>query len=254
MKYSILLLLVSAAAHAQTGTITKIVSTASGAPLLAPNSLTTIYGTNLTTRTESAPGVPLPGNLAGIAVVVSGANFSTGAALIYASPTQINLVMPIGTPSGTVTVKVNAADEVIASGTAEVQLVAPALFSANGTGSGVAAAIGIRVVIPTQIQSIVPVFTCDSAPTNCRALPLDVGLDAPVFLELFATGIRGGSSVTATIGGQSVPVQYAGIQPQFPGLDQVNLPLILNLRGAGLVDVVVTVDGKASNPVQVLIQ
>jgi uncharacterized protein (TIGR03437 family) len=51
-----------------------------------------------------------------------------------------------------------------------------------------------------------------------------------------------------------MPVQYAGPQPTFPGLDQVNIPLQLSLRGAGLVNVVVNVDGQSSNVTQVLIQ
>jgi hypothetical protein len=39
-----------------------------------------------------------------------------------------------------------------------------------------------------------------------------------------------------------------------PGLDQVNVPLGLNLRGSGLVNVSVTVDGVTSNAVQIDIQ
>jgi uncharacterized protein (TIGR03437 family) len=142
---------------------------------------------------------------------------------------------------------------IYATAAVAVQTAAPAIFSANGDGKGVAAAIGIRTVIPTKIQSAVTVFVCD--PTAiCHPVPIDVGIDAPVTLELYGTGIRGGKTVTATIGGQQVPVDYAGAQPQYPGLDQVNLPLILSLRGAGTVDVVVTVDGQSSNPVQIAIQ
>jgi uncharacterized protein (TIGR03437 family) len=231
--------------------ITKIVSAASGAAVVAPNSIASIFGANLTDRTESATGLPLPTLLAGIAVVV---NNSTRAALIYASPTQINFVVPDGVASGTATVNVVLPEIIVAMGTVPVQAVAPALFSANGDGMGVAAAIGIRTVIPTKIQSTVNVFTCDAPAGSCHPIPLDVGVDAPIVLELFGTGIRGGSNISATIGGRSVPVNYAGPQPQYPGLDQVNLPLILSLRGAGTVDIVVTVDGKASNPVQVAVQ
>jgi uncharacterized protein (TIGR03437 family) len=60
--------------------------------------------------------------------------------------------------------------------------------------------------------------------------------------------------VTATINSINVPVQFAGPQPSFAGLDQVNVLLTLNLRGAGEVPVVVTVDGKPSNTVTVNIQ
>lgn len=253
-RFIVLILLSSPLAFAQRGTITKIVSTASGSPGLAPNSLATIYGTNLADRTEVALGTPFPGQLAGITVVVNGSNISMGAPLIYASPTQINFVVPAVMPVGTVDVEVVGPETVFAKGTAEVQSVAPALLSADGTGAGVAAAIGIRRVLPLGLQSFIPVFTCDPNPTACRAIPMDVGVDAPLLLEFFGTGIRGGKDVTVTIGGKPVPVLYAGPQPQLPGLDQVNVSSLLSLRGAGIVDVVVTVDGQSSNAVQVSFQ
>jgi uncharacterized protein (TIGR03437 family) len=257
MGIRVLILLVSSwtLAFSQTArSITTIVSAASGAPMIAPNSIATIYGVNLADRTESATTLPLPMQLAGIAVVVNGPGLSTGAQLLYASPTQINFVVPAGILPGMDSVSVVAPEIIYATASVPVQAVAPAIFSANGTGKGVAAAVGIRRVIPTKIQSTVDVFACDAPAVNCHPIPIDVGVDAPVTLELFGTGIRGGSNISATIGGQPVPVEYAGPQPQYPGLDQVNLPLILSLRRAGTVDIVVTVDGMASNPVQVAIQ
>jgi len=73
-------------------------------------------------------------------------------------------------------------------------------------------------------------------------------------LSFYGTGIRGRSSlakVTVAIGTITVPALYAGPQPHFPGLDQVNVPLSLWLRGAGEVNVIVTVDGVSSNPVKI---
>lgn len=81
-----------------------------------------------------------------------------------------------------------------------------------------------------------------------------MGPDAMVFLELFGTGIQGRSSlanVTATIGGESVDVLFAGAQGQFPGLDQVNLSLPQTLHTRGETDVVLTVDGQVANKVRV---
>jgi uncharacterized protein (TIGR03437 family) len=60
--------------------------------------------------------------------------------------------------------------------------------------------------------------------------------------------------VSCTVGGVSVPVSYAGAQPQFAGLDQVNIGLTLNLRGKGDADIICTVDGVQSNAVRVNIQ
>ena len=97
-----------------------------------------------------------------------------------------------------------------------------------------------------------PVFTCGTS--GCVAVPIDLGIDTPVYLSLFGTGIRNRSSlsnVTVTINGISVPVLYAGPQPEFPGLDQVNVALTLNLRGSGETNVVLVVDGQTANPVTV---
>jgi uncharacterized protein (TIGR03437 family) len=73
-------------------------------------------------------------------------------------------------------------------------------------------------------------------------------------LTLYGTGFRNRSSlanVQVTVNGVSVPVQYAGAQPSFPGLDQVNISLPAALSGAGIANVVLTVDGQASNTVTV---
>jgi uncharacterized protein (TIGR03437 family) len=87
--------------------------------------------------------------------------------------------------------------------------------------------------------------------------PIILGVDTPVYLTLYGTGIRNLSSlsnVTLTINSISVPVLYAGPQPSFQGLDQVNVTLTLNLRGSGEVPVILTVDGQSSNAVTINIQ
>jgi uncharacterized protein (TIGR03437 family) len=56
------------------------------------------------------------------------------------------------------------------------------------------------------------------------------------------------------IGNLSLPASYAGPQPTIPGLDQINVPVPLNLRGAGLINVSVTADGVTSNVGQIDIE
>ena len=51
-----------------------------------------------------------------------------------------------------------------------------------------------------------------------------------------------------------VPVLYAGAQPEFAGLDQVNVALTHSLRGIGETDVIVTVDGRPSTSVRINVQ
>ena len=79
-----------------------------------------------------------------------------------------------------------------------------------------------------------------------------------MFLVLFATGVRGRSdlsAVQATIGGQEIPVLFAGDQGFFLGLDQFNLgPISRDLIGRGEVEIVIIVDGVVANVVTVVIQ
>lgn len=61
---------------------------------------------------------------------------------------------------------------------------------------------------------------------------------------IYATGIRRGSRTTVTANGNNLSVLYAGPQPTFTGLDQINVELPANVRLEG---VVVTTDGVESN-------
>ncbi|MEI9972301.1 MAG: hypothetical protein WDO73_09765 [Ignavibacteriota bacterium] len=84
-----------------------------------------------------------------------------------------------------------------------------------------------------------------------------LGVDTPIYLSLYGTGIRGRSSlsnVTVTIDGVTAQALYAGAAPGYAGLDQVNVPLSLNLRGSGPCNVTITVDGRTSNAVTIDIQ
>jgi uncharacterized protein (TIGR03437 family) len=49
-------------------------------------------------------------------------------------------------------------------------------------------------------------------------------------------------------------VLYAGAQGQYEGFDQMDVQLPHSLAGAGVVNVVATVDGATSNVVQIQIQ
>jgi uncharacterized protein (TIGR03437 family) len=55
-------------------------------------------------------------------------------------------------------------------------------------------------------------------------------------------------------GGLATPVLYAGAQGELVGLDQVNVSLPRNLMGRGSVNLTLTVDGKATNSVQISVQ
>ena len=231
------------------------VSAASGGPTVAPNSFVTGYGSALATQTLGAPTVVYPNVLAGSTVSVrDSAGVLRLGAMSFASPGQINYVMPAATAIGTGTILVTSANGTTASGTVPIARVAPSLFVLNS--AGLAAATALRVNADDS-QSPVTVFQCAGATAeSCAAAPIDVSTGT-VYVVLYGTGIRNRSSltnVTCTIGGVTSTVTFAGDQGSFPALDQVNVQVPASLKGRGTAQIVVTVDGQNTNPVNVSIQ
>jgi uncharacterized protein (TIGR03437 family) len=254
-----LLATITAAADAQQLTVVSATSPTVG---VTPDSLASVFGPAISTETVTTTSVPWPTRLGDISVVYvkDSANQQPMAGILFVSPSQMNIYIPPSIASGPATILFPTTGLGPGAGTAalrsvnvNIQLVAPGLFSAAGSGTGVAAATAVRVVIPTQVQSPVPVFVCDAA-SICTGVPIALGVDAPVYVSFYGTGIRGAKSVMAMIGNTAVQPLYAGPQGQYPGLDQVNVVLPIALRGSGLVSVTVAADGVQSNPVQLSIQ
>ena len=242
-----------------------IVSAASFLPGAAPAAIMSLFGKNLAAATEVASEVPLPASLAGTTlrvtaepVIAQTSQILRGALapLFFASPGQINFLMP-PVPLGPARVTVTRTDGSSFSARIEIERVAPALFSADASGSGVAAALFLRVAADgTRTQDLI------FDPNTLAAVPIDLGSEQDqVFLALFGTGIRGFTSeVTARVGGVEAPVLGAVPLKQFAGVDQVNIGP-LNLEGAvgfgneggRTLAIVLTVDGRQTNPVVFLV-
>ena len=239
----------SAIAGSGPTTVTSVSSADGTIATLAPESIASGYGINLATMPVLAATIPLPFNLGGTTVQVVDTNgVSRPAELFYVSSLQVNYEVPPGVATGTASVTVSVNGDPVAFGTARIAAVAPGLYTADQTGKGVAAAV-VFTRHANGTTGIVSTFQCSSS--GCVAVPIDLGLDSDeVTLELYGTGIRNHSgTVTARIGSTTIPASYAGPQLTYVGLDQVNVDLPKSLRGAGTVNVVLTVDGQAANTV-----
>lgn len=209
---------------APTYSAASIVNSASNSPgALAPNTIATIYGANLSwdTRVLGVNDISanyLPIALAGVHVIVSG----YAAALYYVSPTQINFLIPSDLLPGDTTLFV--VRDGMAGPVVHVQVTetAAALFKMNAT-----------TVIATHADASI-------ITENSPAHPGEI-------IVLYATGL--GPTVPAQISGQvaSTPAKiqledqfrvllngtaveprkilYAGITPTLAGLYQVNVIL-----------------------------
>ncbi|HKX31872.1 MAG TPA: Ig-like domain-containing protein, partial [Blastocatellia bacterium] len=232
---------------------------------VAPNSIVSAFGARLATQTAAAvdvdpntPGIQLPENLGGTTVEVNGLR----AGLLFVSPEQVNYVIPSATQTGAATVTVSAGDGTISSGTVEVSTVAPAIFTANANGSGVAAAGILRVKIDGS-QSNEPVAQFDQTAGRFLTKPIDLGpAGERVFLILFLSGIGQAQdpngdgnlneNVKVLIDTDELTPAFAGRQSQFAGLDQINVELPRTLIGRGKINITVNAPGfTASNPVEI---
>lgn len=249
---------VDATATDATPTVTHISAASLTGSVLAADSIATAFGQALATSVEEAMTTPLPTSLGGTTITVDdGTKTARLAPLLFVSPKQVNYLVPAGTTAGMATVRVTSNGEAVSTETVQIDAIAPGLFAANGTGQGVAAALVQRVTAAGS-HSFGLVFS-DAPVGEAVAVPIDLGAGTDqVYLNLYGTGIRGRSSlsaVSATVSGVAVPVLYAGPQGDSIGLDQVNIgPLPASLAGRGEVQIVLTVDGKQANIVTVAIR
>lgn len=180
---------------------------------VARGSLVALFGTQLAGGTVTAPSANLPFELGGVTVKVGG----VAAQLIYVSPGQINLVLPLNlSPAESVDFTVNN-NGVLSVGKIKLVDVAPGVFTVTGDGKGRAAA---------QCGQVSP----DGLTFPLTAPPCDVGnVSQYNTLVLYVTGVRNTQGVTVRIGDQLLTPSYAGPQPDFPGLDQINVALVPEL-------------------------
>ena len=162
--------------------------------------------------------------------------------LTFTGPSQINFVIPTGTALGGAVLRIQEGEEIAQTATLSIVRSEPGVFTADASGSGLAAAI-------------VTTVKADGASTARLASegPVDVTA-GEIVLSLYGTGWRAGEGVEVVIGGRPAPVLYSGAQGTFPGLDQMNLRLLPALAGSGNTEVLVTVGGRRANPVRIVIR
>jgi uncharacterized protein (TIGR03437 family) len=233
------------------------VNSASFQPVaLAPQQLVTAFGSGFSSQTIVASDQPLPPTLGDTSIVITDSKGSVSTApLYYVSPGQASFLIPNGVAAGLVTVKVERSGATVLSGTMTIAAVSPGLYSANGNGAGVAAALAERVDASGAVTPLA-VFSCQSGIVlSClsSALPLGATTDT-LYVSLYGTGIRAAKSVQVFAAGQQVQVLFGGAQGQYQGLDQVNISIPRALAGSGEASVYVVADGKTSNMTTIKIQ
>jgi uncharacterized protein (TIGR03437 family) len=215
-----------------------VVNAASYGGSIAPDSLATIFGSNLSVTSASASldsDGQLPTELAATRVEFNG----VAAQLFYVSPVQINLVVPSGLVLGTANVAVRSTVSGLAkTGAALLVQTSPAVFTSDASGSGPGAILNAINYLPAPFLVL----------TDAG------GSDVQTRLAIYGTGLRHAAAVTAVAQDSSgntytMNVEYAGAAPGFFGLDQVNVLLPPDVDGAGTVSLALSADGIYANQV-----
>ena len=237
--------------------ILAVVSSASQFGGISPGQLVTIYGSNLGNALPPCGQCTLPTTLGRTTVTFSGIL----APLLYVSPSQINAVVPFGTPysalqPGTVaTSQVVVTHNGIASDPLTVPIAAtsPGIFTVAPTGRGQGAIGNVDPLTgavtpnsstsPAPRGSVIVLYATGAGRFNQSpgdGAMITNALDLPYYLP---------ASASLMIGGQPAAILYAGAAPnQVAGVLQVNAVVPAGI-GSGAQPVVLTV-GSGDNAAQ----
>lgn len=223
----------AALAQAQTPVISQggIINATNGISPVTPGSLVSIYGSNLAGSTAQGDTIPLSSTVNNVTVTMNG----IPTPLLFVSSGQVNAQVPwnvltSGT-SGTASVVLTNNGQKSAAQSVQVGPFSPGIFGVGATGT-IAVAINNADGQIAAAAGAIPGLTTH---------PAKIG--DPLGLQIWCTGLgavdvavaNGAASSdtlrTATtfpkvlVGGQPVTVVWAGLTPQFPGVNQINITL-----------------------------
>ncbi|MFN0169508.1 MAG: hypothetical protein ACKV22_24060 [Bryobacteraceae bacterium] len=224
--------------------IETVVASPSADPALplAPGSLVSIYGRSLAEAEFSPPESPFPLRL-GTTEVQLGA---TRLPLLYASPGQINAVLPYDLEPNTLQrLIVRNRNDLSPTVDLVVAPAQPVLFTGPGRQALAAVVRDGRQFLngpadPVSAGDLVVLYATGLGATN---QPWEAGKPAPLEPLLRAT-----AQVEVRIGGQATPVEFAGPAPGFVGLYQVNVVVSSATPRGDAVSVAITCQERTSPP------
>jgi uncharacterized protein (TIGR03437 family) len=188
----------------------------------APGEIVTLYGANLCSTAASA--VPtLPDRLAACFVQVDGVNIR----IYYASPAQINAVLPQTLTAGSHQVVARYTDTSYKQLATQSQplgfTVVPIAMAFVERAAGAQTLLAAQYADGGFVDPARPLHASDYVTLYLTG----VGRTAQVFADGAApkTTSPALQTVQVLVQGLAAQVVYAGVQPQYPGLDQIDLQL-----------------------------
>jgi uncharacterized protein (TIGR03437 family) len=245
---------------ASTPTIMGIVDAASyAAGSVSPGQLVTIFGSNIGPATPTPMSITagyVDTSLAGVSVTIDGQN----APLVYVSASQLSAQVPYEATTGNnKAVSVTNGANPAATTTVTIAATSPGIFTADGSGSGQAAALNYSASTsqyslnsssnPAKIGDTVLLYLTGEGDYN--ATPLSGVAGASNTGYIIPSSLSPLPQVsplpTVTIGGADATVSYAGpMVGSMLGLLQMNVVVPVASTTGATVPVVVTIGGNTT--------
>src|SRR5262249_21464549 len=170
-------------------------------------------------------------------------NVQHAAPLFFVSPQQVNYLIPDQAAPGAGRIMVNNGAGVVSQGTLQIANSSLGIFTVNSSGTGVAAAV-------TTSDGVT--FFSTVNPDGSPRAALNSTPWRPNFLILFGTGFSRVTDLRVSFGGVETTPTFVGPQGSLAGLTQVNVRI--PDTPPGLINIMVTAEGRVSNTVQLLVQ
>jgi uncharacterized protein (TIGR03437 family) len=210
---------------------------------IAPGSLFSIFGENITATTATATDFPLPTQLGGVSVTMN----SIALPLLYVGASQINAQAPYELAPGPVQLTVTSNGTMLATLSVQMTAASPGIFMLSD-GSGHAAAENQSYSLNSAQTPSTPGNYLFAYVTGLGVVNPPVADGAPAPLSPFSYPR---AMVSATIGNQPAQVEFAGLAPTLAGVSQLNI-VVPNLP-PGNYPLVVTAGGAISNTAMVTV-
>ena len=222
--------------------ISSVLNAASFTSTLARGSLASIFGANFTPQEPaSATSMPLPDTLAGVSVTVGG----VAAPLLYVSGTEINFQVPFEVLAG------NSANVVVTGTSASASFKVPLADYAVGIFT-----YGDHDPVIVHAATNAMVTSASPAVPNETVVAYGTGigkLHNPPSSGSASANSKAMDSPTATVGGKSARVIFAGLTPGSVGLAQFNIQIPATIPSGNL-PLVITFPGDVSPAVNLAVK
>jgi trimeric autotransporter adhesin len=228
----------------------------SSAVVIAPGDVITIAGQYLAAAPVSAAALPLSTNLAGTQVLFA----ATTLPLIYADSGKILAIVPYNlTPNAQYQLLIGRGDAISGPATVTVGTAQPDILQIDNTGSA---------SVAQNVWNQMTTGTAFNLASAAPATPLKSGQTLTVYCtglgpisQALNPGTAAGKSpidtvnaASLTIGGQNVPVTFAGLVPGYPGMYEVTATVPSGLTSGTNIRLTIAVAGQTSAAVNVSVE